>query len=195
MVFCKSSHSVLDEGQFGEALILSSFNYKRGEIYEGEFTANYNEGGFVAYLNAAYEWARGTNVSSAQFLFDPDEFAYIRKNWVFLDHDQRFTGSAGISYTWNDWRLAIDGLYGNGLRRGFANPQRTIPTRLLTLACSVESRSRRRQPSKSVSMSSIFSTRSTNCVTAAALESGRRNSASVAVSTEPSPTNFKLTLQ
>src|SRR6266705_1037430 len=31
--FYKSAHSVLDEGQFGEALILSSFNYKRGEIY------------------------------------------------------------------------------------------------------------------------------------------------------------------
>src|SRR5881396_372985 len=30
-------------------------NYKRGEIYEGEFTANYNEGGFVACLNAGYE--------------------------------------------------------------------------------------------------------------------------------------------
>src|SRR5213596_2277085 len=83
--FYKSSHSVLDEGQFGEALILSSFNYKRGEIYGGEFTANYNEGGFTAYLNAAYEWARGTNVSSAQLLFDPDEIAYIKKNWVFLE--------------------------------------------------------------------------------------------------------------
>ena len=93
--FYKSSHSVLDEGQFGQALILSSFNYKRGEIYGGEFTANYDKGGFSAYLNAAYEWARGTNVSSAQFLFDPDEFAFIKKNWVFLDHDQRFTGSAG----------------------------------------------------------------------------------------------------
>ena len=56
------------KGQFGEALILSSFNYKRGEIYGGEFTANYDKGGFTAYLNAAYEWARGTNVSSAQFL-------------------------------------------------------------------------------------------------------------------------------
>ena len=122
--FYKSSHSVLDEGQFGEALILSSFNYKRGEIYGGEFTSSYDHGPFSAYLNAAYEWARGTNVSSAQFLFDPDEFAYIKKNWVFLDHDQRFTGSAGVSYTWNDWRLAIDGLYGNGLRRGFANTQK-----------------------------------------------------------------------
>ena len=61
----------------------------------------------------------------AQFLFDPDEFAYIKKNWVFLDHDQRFTGSAGISYTWNDWQAGIDGLYGNGLRQGFANTQKT----------------------------------------------------------------------
>jgi hypothetical protein len=125
--FYKSSHSVLDEGQFGEALILSSFNYKRGEIYGGEFTSNYDHGPFAAYLNVAYEWARGTNVSSAQFLFDPDEFAYIKKNWVFLDHDQRFTGSAGASYTWNDWRLAIDALYGNGLRRGFANTQKNHP--------------------------------------------------------------------
>jgi hypothetical protein len=125
--FYKSSHSVLDEGQFGEALILSSFNYKRGEIYGGEFTSSYDHGPFSAYLNVGYEWARGTNVSSAQFLFDRDEFDYIRKNWVFLDHDQRFTGSAGVSYTWNDWRLAIDGLYGNGLRRGFANTQKNHP--------------------------------------------------------------------
>ena len=122
--FYKSSHSVLDEGQFGEALILSSFNYKRGEIYGGEFTTSYDHGPFSAYGNLAYEWARGTNVSSAQFLFDPDEFAFIKKNWVFLDHDQRFTGSAGISYTWNDWRAAVDGLYGNGLRRGFANTKK-----------------------------------------------------------------------
>src|SRR5882762_6876996 len=109
--FYKSSHSTLDEGQFGQALILSSFNYKRGEIYGGEFTSSYDHGPFSAYFNLGYEWARGTNVSSAQFLFDPDEFAFIRKNWVFLDHDQRFTGSAGVSYTWNDWRLAVDGLY------------------------------------------------------------------------------------
>src|SRR5260370_41230612 len=35
--FYKSSHSALDEGQFGEALILSSFNYTRGDIYGDEF--------------------------------------------------------------------------------------------------------------------------------------------------------------
>jgi outer membrane receptor protein involved in Fe transport len=125
--YYKSSHSLIDEGQFGQALILSSFNYKRGEAYGGELTANYDEGPWSAYLNAAYGWARGTNISSAQFLFGRDELEFIRKNWVFLDHDQRFTGSAGISYTWNDWKLGIDGLYGNGLRRGFANTQKVHP--------------------------------------------------------------------
>jgi TonB dependent receptor-like, beta-barrel len=134
--FYKSAHSVLDEGQFGQALILSSFNYKRGEIYGGELTANYDRGPFSAYLNAAYGWARGTSVSSAQFLFDRDEFDYIRKNWVFLDHDQRFTGSAGISYTWKDWRASVDGLYGNGLRRGFANTQKNNPYETFNVSAS-----------------------------------------------------------
>jgi hypothetical protein len=132
--FYKSSHSTLDEGQFGQALILSSFNYKRGEIYGGEITSNYDHGPFSAYLNAGYEWARGTQVSSGQFLFDPDELAYISNHWVFLDHDQRFTGSAGVSYTWNDWKAAIDGLYGNGLRRGFANTMKNHPYETFNLS-------------------------------------------------------------
>ena len=132
--FYKSSHSTLDEGQFGQALILSSFNYKRGEIYGGEITSSYDHGPFSAYLNAGYEWARGTQVSSAQFLFDPDELAYISNHWVFLDHDQRFTASAGASYTWNDWKGAVDGLYGNGLRRGFANTQKNDPYETFNLS-------------------------------------------------------------
>ena len=122
--FYKSSHSTLDEGQFGQALILSSFNYKRGEIYGGEFTSSYDHGPFSAYGNLAYEWARGTHWSSAQFLFAPDEYAFVKNHWIFLDHDQRFTGSAGASYTWNDWKIASDFLYGNGLRHAFVNSRK-----------------------------------------------------------------------
>ena len=131
--FYKHARNVLDEGQFGQALILSSFNYREGEIYGGEFTANYQHGGFSSYLNIGYEYARGMHVSSAQFLFDPDEFAFIRDHWVFLDHDQRFTGSGGIAYTWNDWTFSADALYGNGLRRGFANTQKNHPYETLNL--------------------------------------------------------------
>src|SRR5437762_1972226 len=85
--FYKSSHSTLDEGQFGAALIQSSFNYKRGRIYGGEFTTNYDHGPFSAYGNLAWGWARGTHWSSSQFLFAPDELAFVNKHWIFLDHD------------------------------------------------------------------------------------------------------------
>ena len=119
--FYKSSHSTLDEGQFGQALILSSFNYKRGRIYGGELTTNYDHGPFSLYGNAAWGWARGVHWSSSQFLFDPAEYAFVNKHWVFLDHDQRWTATAGGAYTWQDWRLSTEFLYGSGLRRGFAN--------------------------------------------------------------------------
>jgi TonB dependent receptor len=119
--FYKSSHSTLDEGQFGAALIQSSFNYKRGRIYGGEFTTNYDHGPFSAYGNLAWGWARGTHWSSSQFLFSPEDYAFVKKHWIFLDHDQRVTASTGASYTWNDWKVAADLLYGSGLRRGFVN--------------------------------------------------------------------------
>ena len=119
--FYKSSHSTIDEGQFGAALIQSSFNYKRGRIYGGEFTTNYDHGPFSAYGNLAWGWARGTHWSSSQFLFSPEDYAFVKKHWIFLDHDQRVTASSGASYTWNDWKAATDFLYGAGLRRGFVN--------------------------------------------------------------------------
>jgi hypothetical protein len=124
--FYKSSHSLLDEGQFGTALVLSSFNYERGRQYGGELTTNYENGPFSAYGNLAWGWARGTSWSSAQFLFDPDEFKFVKNHWIFLDHDQRLTASAGASYTWNDWKGSLDFLYGSGLHRAFANTK-TVP--------------------------------------------------------------------
>jgi hypothetical protein len=125
--FYKHARNILDEGQFGQALILSSFNYRTGEIYGGELTASYQHGGFYSYLNIGVEHATGEHVNSAQFLFDPDEFDYIKNHSVFLDHDQRVTGSAGVAYNWKDWTFSTDALYGNGLRRGFANTQKLPP--------------------------------------------------------------------
>ncbi len=125
--FYKSSHSLLDEGQFGAALVESSFNYARGRDYGAEVTTSYDHGPFSAYGNAAYGWARGTSWSSAQFLFDPDEFKFTKHHWIFLDHDQRLTASGGASYTWMDWKGAVDVLYGSGLHRGFANTK-TVPS-------------------------------------------------------------------
>jgi hypothetical protein len=40
---------------------------------------------------------------------------------VFLDHDQRYTVSAGASYTYKETTVYADLQYGSGLRSGFAN--------------------------------------------------------------------------
>lgn len=110
-----------DEGQFGNALIYSTFNYDRGRIYGLEGTLNYRRGNLSAYLNLALSRAMGQGVETGQFNFDPDELAYIANHWVHLDHDQLFTASAGASYQWRRTTFTVDALFGSGLRSGFAN--------------------------------------------------------------------------
>lgn len=115
--------NLLDEGQFGQALIFSPFNYARGRAHGVEFTANYDRGGFSAYFNLAASRAEGKDVVTGQYNFDQDELDYIASHWVHLDHDQRLASSGGVSYDWNGTRLGADYLYGSGLRRGFANSE------------------------------------------------------------------------
>jgi outer membrane receptor protein involved in Fe transport len=54
--------------------------------------------------------------------FPNNEIAYLQEHPFQLDHQGRFTASAGVSYTLlKDTRLYSDFLYGDGLRAGFAN--------------------------------------------------------------------------
>lgn len=110
-----------DEGQFGNALIFSSFNYDQGKIYGLEGTANYRQGSFAAYANLGVSRALAKGVETGQFHFGADELAFIASNWVHLDHDQTVAGSFGTSYTWHGTLLSADALFGSGLRNGFAN--------------------------------------------------------------------------
>jgi outer membrane receptor protein involved in Fe transport len=119
--YYKRAKQQLDDGLFGQTLILSAFNYEKGEIYGVEFTGSYNTGGFSSYANVAYSVAKGENWDTAQFLFDPTDAAYVRTHWIALDHDQTVTGSFGVSYLWKEssrtsTRVYVDALYGSGLR-------------------------------------------------------------------------------
>ena len=112
-----------DDGQFGNALIFSSFNYEQARIYGVELSASYKQGGFSAYSNIAASSAKAKGVETGQFNFDPDELAFIAQNWVHLDHDQLLAVSAGASYKWHSTTVSADLLHGSGLRRGFANSE------------------------------------------------------------------------
>jgi len=114
--YYKQSINLIDEGQSGAPIILTPFNYRFGEQYGAELTANYTTGPLTAYLNLAAQSAKGKAIDSAQFNFDPQDLAYIANNYIHLDHEQQETASGGLSYYWNDTRLGADFLYGSGLR-------------------------------------------------------------------------------
>ncbi|HTJ91471.1 MAG TPA: TonB-dependent receptor [Pararobbsia sp.] len=119
--YYKKATNLLDEGQFGTALIFSPFNYAKGRVVGAELTANYHDERFSFYANLAYSHAQGEDINSAQFNFGADELAFISNHFINLDHDQSWTGSAGGSYTWQRTTFTADMLFGSGLRSGFAN--------------------------------------------------------------------------
>ena len=95
--YYKIAHNQLDDGQFGQALIVTPFNYEHGENYGVEFSATYTKNGFSAFGNFAYAQQKAHNIDSAQFNFDPGDLAYIKNHDIFTDHNQTFTGSFGVS--------------------------------------------------------------------------------------------------
>jgi len=106
-----------DEGQFGAAYIYSTFNYRRGHIRGLEFSADYSNGPFSAYFNAALNKAIGTDVITSQYNLDPEALAYVAAHWIHLDHDQKLTSSGGFSYAFAGHnRIGANYVYGSGLR-------------------------------------------------------------------------------
>ena len=143
--YYKQATDLIDNGVFGQALLLSAFNYAQGIVEGVEFSAKFHSGNFQAYANLALGYEKATNPVSNQYLFDnatplPDlggltEYQYLQTHWIYTDHTQLATGSAGATYTfcdgpvsaaaffdtWCGTRLTGDMIYGSGLRDGDAN--------------------------------------------------------------------------
>jgi outer membrane receptor for ferrienterochelin and colicins len=113
--------NMVDEGQFGAPIILTPFNYARGRIKGAELSVQYARGGLTAYGNIAYAKAQGTDINSNQYNFSAADLAYIANHWIYVDHNQTWSGSAGASYRWTSGPLAAthvstDLVLGSGLR-------------------------------------------------------------------------------
>jgi outer membrane receptor protein involved in Fe transport len=112
-----------DEGQFGAALVYSTFNYAAGRVKGVEFTVNYEQGPLSAYFNASLGKAIGKRIITSQYNFDPGDLAWVNNHWIFLDHDQRLTSSGGVNYALgDDTRIGANYLFGSGLRKDGAVP-------------------------------------------------------------------------
>src|SRR5579872_6362051 len=116
--------NLIDEGQFGAPIILTPFNYAHGINRGIELTLAYDIDDWHFYGNFAAAKALGKNIVSSQFNFSPDDLAFISGHYIHTDHDQTYTASAGIAYTYpvTHTRFSVDMLYGSGLRAGGSTP-------------------------------------------------------------------------
>jgi outer membrane cobalamin receptor len=119
--YLKLATDLIDDGQFGQAQVLSQLNYARATSEGLEFKAKYTHGGFTAYGNLATNRTKDTRPSSNQYVLDADEYAYIATHAIFADDVQLVTASAGLSYRTGPTVLSAAMIYGSGLRSDFAN--------------------------------------------------------------------------
>ncbi len=150
--YYKIATDLIDNGNFGQALVLSAFNYAKGVVQGVEFSAKFHSGNFEAYGNLAVGQEKATDVVSNQYLFDNTVpladlggltlQQYVDSHWIYTDHTQLVTGSAGMAYQfcgrasspgeqwWDSWcgtKVSADMIYGSGLRAGDANIDTEAP--------------------------------------------------------------------
>jgi hypothetical protein len=107
----------LDDVAIGSTSLLANYNFERGRAGGVEATADISVGPWLtAFANGSLGFAQGRGISSAKFLFTPDELA--NQGWQTLDHAQTWTANAGA--TVRDNRFTLTGVmqYGSGLRTG-----------------------------------------------------------------------------
>jgi opacity protein-like surface antigen/outer membrane receptor protein involved in Fe transport len=145
-VYYKRAKDLLDDGQFGQAYVLTAFNYDRAENYGLELMARFRFGNFALDTNWAFarQHAFGGIVSN-QALFSQDKLDFAEANTINTDHEQYITGSGRIAYRWTDTHSWLDGttasatmIYGSGLRSGFANTDHLPPYGQVNLGLSHE---------------------------------------------------------
>ena len=116
--YYKMAKDMIDDGQFGAAVVLTQFNYARGYSEGAEYKLKYHNGNFTAYANFAYNITRAIDVESNEYLFDMPTYQFLLNHYHYTDDMQRMTGSAGASYRWYDTLFSADMTYGSGLRAG-----------------------------------------------------------------------------
>ena len=114
--YYKTSTNLIDEGQFGAPIILTPFNYAKGLQYGLELTMSYINGPFSGYANFSHARATGKDWTTSQFSFSQAQIDYVASHYIFLDHDEDYSVSAGASYLWYDTRFGGDMIFGSGLR-------------------------------------------------------------------------------
>ncbi len=118
----------LDLAQFGQTYIFAPLQYRHGRGWGVDFSLVKTTRRLSFYYNFAYAIQQAHEVTGGQFLVDDvAELNYIRRHWIYLDDDQEFSSSVGMSYQRWGFLLTIDAIWGSGYRFGFANQEQQHP--------------------------------------------------------------------
>ncbi len=117
---------VLDDGQFGNARVLTPFNYKHGKEYGLNISLSKMKKNYGAYLNFAYSVARAEDDIDQQYNFTKNQLQYLQNNYIFMDHDETYSASLGGYYRLlKHTKVYVDNIYGSGLTTGSYPPNTT----------------------------------------------------------------------
>jgi outer membrane receptor protein involved in Fe transport len=121
-VYYKIAKDLIDDGQFGQAYMLTAFNYAKGENEGLELKVKYAKEGVLVYGNLAWVRQVATQFVSNQYLQSQADYDYVLNHYIATDHSQTLSASAGISYPiWDRTKASMDFIYGSGLRSGDHN--------------------------------------------------------------------------
>jgi len=189
-LYYRDVKNLQDEGQFGNALLFSPFNYARGKIYGLELSSSYRQGNFTAYANFAYAVARARTSSADNSISIPKRSTIspaIGCTWITTRRDRDHSAQA---ISWTERRsarrasTAADCGVALPIRSTFRVTFSSISAHCATSTCLSQGGSRAASPS------STSSTRATSCVTAPESASARLSSARGARSMSASPSRL-----
>ena len=115
----------LDDTAIGATNLIANYNFARGRAIGVEGTTELSLNYLVsAFANVSWEIAQGQGISSAKYLFTPDQLALGA--WQMLDHAQTLTANLGVTLHEGHASFTALAAYGSGLRTGSNNNQ-TVP--------------------------------------------------------------------
>ncbi len=127
--FFKLGHNQLDLAQLASSLVTAPLTYRQSRAWGSDFSLAFEHDALNAYFNFSYAVLQARYINAGAFLADDAaEIGYISRHWVTLDDNQMFTGSAGASYKLYGFLFTMDGIWGSGYRRGFANSGELPPS-------------------------------------------------------------------
>ena len=127
--YYKIKRNLLDSTQFGATELFAPFNYADARGWGVELSLAWENGPLSAYANLARGAQKARRIISNQFFFEQEELDYIESNYIFTDHSQDWTASAGaalkIANPLGELQPSLALTYGSGLRAG--DPAGVVP--------------------------------------------------------------------